>query len=787
MSGAGFDDDLYRTFFLGQAVDGEVTSIRLDEGTNVRFARRHGADDIVALLARRMEGERGSARRRIKWCLDDPHYGHDAGYVALSLLVVCQAQWLLDDADASHDIRRKLLELFWLGSSLNGLPSLWRKIGGRLRGDGVTLTLPAVPPSRRLVGVHQALVFPLHVHRHAIREVVRALPEERRTNAVLSMRLRAIHDARGAMRGHLDDWKALALRMDPRAFETPFWRTVEEERNHLATRSTLVVRPTDDFPSRLALYERSPSGEETERPEPSAMTSPSVAVGQGRRQGRIGMTAIGFGRYVEVDRDRDPDMVLERVVSEDDATIGRPVGNGWWRLVAAAKNRGVADRAGPGVPLERKDGIRVGRRLLHRYPFVPWHRAKGGHVRFRAMGEELAVETDAEGYRRPTAPRMDGEIELEVVVGTHVVRPTVAAAGRAERHPTERLREFRAGDVQHDDGTLRETAPRVTGPLPEPPIGASSTDPSLLALGEALYARSARGLGLGEAVELARRVFPSHPERCWGLLRAFVDAGWYDPVWRHGTVAQALFPRRLRLVRRGGDLVVDGILCEEVVEGLRTVAERLGGALQTIHAQDTIAPPSHVLHGLSEDRRAALSEDTGTAIVEPSWEAPPPVASLSDDPDVSRYEAPRRQFGVGRLDRKDGKGPPLWSAGGDGKTDVHVARTAAQLHAAELAGRTMFTWAGGLLWTEGPGRHLPASWARWLRHRALQGGGVAPSADGTMERYAYPCDRAAAEALSSVCPVVAGLEPSTPAWIVRASRAGNGRRIGVGGRIWRIR
>ena len=785
MSGAGFDDDLYRTFFLEQAVDGEVTSLRLDEGTNVRFARRHGADDVVALLAGRMEGR--GARQRIRWCLDDPYYGHDAGHVALSLLVVCQAQWLLDDVDASHDIRTKILELFGFRPSLNGLPSQWRRMENRLRRDGVVLTLPSVPPSRRLVGIHQALVFPLYIHRRTIREIVRALPEERRTDVVLSMRLRAIHDARGAMRGHLDHWKTLALRMDPRAFETPFWRTVEEERDHLATRSTLVVRPTDDFPSRLALYERSPSGEETERPEPWAMTSPSTAVARGCRRGRIGMTAVGFGRHVEADPDRDPDMMLEPAGDAEEAATGRPVGNGIWHLVTPAEHRDAVGRAVPGVPLERKDGIRVGRRLLHRHPFVPWHRAKGGHIRFRAMGKELPVEMDAEGYRRPTASRMDGEVELEVVVGTQVARPTVAAAGRAERHPAERLREFRAGDVRHDDGMLRETAPKAPGPLPKPPVGASSTDPSLLALGEALYARSARGLGLGEAVELARQVCPSHPGRCWGLLRAFIDAGWYDPVWHHGTVAQALFPRRLRLVQRGDDLIVDGIVCEEVVEGLRATAERLGGGMRTIHAQDMIAPPSHLLHGLSEERHADLSEDTRAPIVEPSWEAPPPVASLARDPDVSRYEPPRRQFGVGRLDRKDGKGPPLWSAGDDGTANMHDSRTAAQLHAAELAGQTMFTWAGDLMWVEGPGRHLPASWARLLRHRALQGGGVVASADVAEERYAYPCDQAAAEALSSVCRVVGGLEPSTPAWIVRASRAGHGRRVGVGGRIWRIR
>ncbi|MEM8776960.1 MAG: hypothetical protein AAGF53_18165 [Pseudomonadota bacterium] len=751
-------------------MDHRITSIRFSEGTNAAFARQYGAEDLVKLINEELDQGDGPKRHHIKWYLDGPNYGTDIQTVCFAILMVCLAQWHLDESDHSHNIRDKLLALFDVTSSLIGLPALWSKLGEQLKTDGVELVLPTVPRSRRLVGTHQALVFPLYVHRRSMRAVIQRIPEEHRSDTRLSISLQNIDVVSGAMRKHFIDWKNLASEMDPDAYQTPFWLTVEEERLHLATRSRLAVRTTDDFPPSLALFEEFPSGEHKQRDDPTEFTSPSKAVSKAWRTRSIGLTDQGFGNWVECTADQHPDKWLKQQttdISQEELSSPEailPVGSGSWHLAEPVEKRKAANLYSERIgAVERKEGIRVGRRVLHRYPFVPWYRSRHSNgLIFYLDGGELEKETDTDGYQRPVVSSIDGATDLKIVGGGKTPCLKVAAAGQAQRHPLRRFREFRVGEAQHDDGALRETLPIVKGPLPSAPEPtARTTDELIVSLGEALYARSVRGIGVGEAFELVKRISPNRPDVCWALLRSFVNSGWFDPVWRHGTCAQALLPRSTRFIERGGQLLLDGLLCEDLLKGISATAERLGGRFLIFDSKKTLAPPCYVVDSMQQEKRDSLFKETGVPLYTEKYVEPPSISSLADDPDLSLYKPMFTQFGVGRLERKDSKGPPRWSARLDGYSDIHVSKTTAQLHSAVATGSKIFSWKDGLLWTAGPGRFLPAAWSRWLRLRTLQCGGVYTEANGGMERYVYPCDKAAAEAIAAVCPVVGVSDAST--------------------------
>jgi len=441
-----------------------------------------------------------------------------------------------------------------------------------------------------------------------------------------------------------------------------------------------------------------------------------------------------------------------------------------------------------GGPLAQKCGIRSGRGLLYRGPFAPWHKDRQGRtLSFLVDGKPVPNEIDSEGYRRPDLARIDGDVVVAIDGVSRAKTPTIAANGRATRHITERLKEFEDASGRHDDGALRDTAPDLSLPSSIGHESTDTSDPRLSALAEALYARSARGLALGEAVELARRTVEDDAS-VWTVLRSFVDAGWYDPVWMHGTIAQGLSPRRPRLLRRGDDLVLDGMVCEEIVEGLEASSKSLGGTFSTVFPSVVAALPVHVLTGLSPEDSSELGDRTRMGVEEPSWRTVPRIADLSRDRDTSLFEPFRRVFGIGRSDRCDGKGPPLWDAGGDGSTCLHTSRIAAILHRSEMEGAPAFVWADDMLRPVAPGHHLPASWGRWLRHRMLAGAGPTREGEGMTATYGYPCDRSAANSLSKVTGAVGVFAGHVPVWIERSSRAGRpARQVRVDGRTWGVR
>ena len=778
--------EIVATFFAASATDGIIDNIDCDEHAVAAFASKYDADDAVRFLCEAYDNSHGRDKGHLKETLrhgpsgsEDPL--HPAYILVLFACCIVQ-QRLVNAGRGSQNFRRALGDhLDTHIEALDGLPDLWQGLKRALGRQDLELFLP--DKGHRLVRYHRFMVFPVRHDRDRIDRLLLGLPRDRRLND--EMVARAIASSRGhgeAYNYHLRKWIGLWAVGDPRHRESTFWKALSMARARLDKRARLVVRPSDTFPFELRTYIINDGFEAPALDlEAAELVTP---VADGVRRGRIDLRDLGMDRFQDcVDGSRGDTLLLRTNDDGGDSNVpdGRPVWGGQWTLVRRSMVAGSAPVTSRQVGWS--GATRVGSAYLHAGPFSPryWATAPGVPVLRSEEGQIALERSDGAGWWIG-GRTLDGRLRLETTHSENCGGLELQASSRAVPHHPDRMAEFDPTRMLHEDGILERTSPplatkRQTNALASTAV---AQDHRMTWVGEALYARSARGIGYGEAIGLVRLIEDTDTPSTWDLLRTFIDGGWFETGWVRGAEARRLCPRRPRLVTTTHGLLLDGMVCEEDIRRLSACAERNGARLLTVRGSPW--EPSTIIVKAAVDQEIEIAEQARLPIEDYVVR---PLRRPSDGARPIQLKSGwtvRSQFGIGRASRDDGHEAPEWLVGGD-PVRTHRSMTTALLHHAERSRMPAFVWRDGRLERTAIGAVLPSSWARWLRMHSGRSAGVVAGEHGWS--YGYPASRRSARMLAEVTDAIRA-DASVPSWVaLTRSRAGrrrlvhNGRRVDV--------
>lgn len=784
--------EVVATFFITSATDSVVDHVYCDAARVRAFAARHGYDDAVHLLRDTYCGTRQSAGvwqdgRRLREALRrGPEGNEDRDYpeYILVLLLCCIVQRELADAgEVSQNFRHALTRrLGFHIEPLDGLPILWHALREVMAARGLQLVLPTTGP--KLVRYHRFLVFPVRSDITRIERLLTAIPTERRLDDTVVANKAVVSGAHThAYRYHFEAWRELWQGGDPRHEETTFWRVLDRERRRLEQRARLVVRPSDDFPFELSLHlERDGVDVPASNLKLEELVGP---VARAVARGRVELVGKGMDRYVDVANGARPDFVLlerSRLDTVPEDARGRRVSDGrWWLAPLTSSSPGGGDVF---RPVGWTGGTKVGRALLHVGPFAPRYWAIEPSIpSLESDRGPVPLRRSDVGTWAVDDASVDGPLRLRAVQPNRGVTLRLEARSSAVSHHRDRIREFEPSELLHEDGTLERTAPPASAPpAPTRPSEICHQDPRFTALGETLYARSARGISYGEVIALARMIERKDTPSAWDLVRSFVDAGWYEPGWVKGAEARRLTPRRPRLVVVAEGLLLDGLVCGQDVHRLLECAERHGAATRMVRGSPW--EPTTIVIEATDSLAETIADEARLPLDNRSERVPPRPSEAARRVTPPDGWSTRPHFGILRASRDDGHEAPYWLVQATWNL-AHQSATAALLHMAELSGRPAFVWRAGRLERRNPGAVLPTSWARWLRARSCRS--AAAEQHGDYWSYGYPADLGAVRALASVTSAIRAPD-EVPSWIMSTRVSGaKVRSVVVGGRAIGIR
>ncbi|MCR9216921.1 MAG: hypothetical protein NXI14_06935 [bacterium] len=787
-NGRSLASDVVATFFAASAADGIIDHIDCEAEIVRAFAASYGYDDVVQLLRDAYCGRRVDDGRRLRETLrhgpDGREHPYYPDYILILLLCCIVQREIADMGRGSQNIRHALSRrLDFHVESLDGLPALWEALKHALARQDLELVLP--DEGFRLVRYHRFLVFPVHSDRTRVERLLLRIPKDRRLDDEEVARAVARSEKYGqAYKYHFEKWLELWEVGDPRDQDATFWKVLERSRRELDRRGRLVVRPSDTFPFELRTYALidglETSVEDLSKIDLVGPVSNAVA------RGRVELSNKGMDRYADCSDGARCDLVLlERSLAGNavDSRNHRSVSGGRWFLVPSSVSMSSLGRTVRDVGWS--DGTKVGRALLHAGPFSPryWARPPAAPLLCSERGPVRLLPVEGANWR-VEADALDGRLRLGTSVPLE--RSTfleLEARSTAVPHHPDRIREFDPAKLLHEDGILERTAPSLPTECPTELSATIACEPDhrLKTLGEALYARSALGIGYGEAIRLVRMIAGDDTPSVWDILRTFIDAGWFEVGWVRGAEARLLCPRRPRLIAASHGLLLDGMVCREDVLRLAACARRHGAELR-------------IVRGSPWEAAVAVVEGAFDRGAEVAQEARLPIDGYVERPirrpsEAARAIGPkegwsvRQQFGVLRASRDDGHEAPYWLVK-ETWEQTHQSATTAFLHQAEVSGEPAFVWRRGRLERRVDGATLPNSWARWLRVRSGRSAGV-DQVDGSWV-YGYPADRQAARALATATSAIRAHDP-LPAWVSATRQSSGDRRIVVRGKSMGLR
>jgi hypothetical protein len=436
-----------------------------------------------------------------------------------------------------------------------------------------------------------------------------------------------------------------------------------------------------------------------------------------------------------------------------------------WSIASLADAKDAAVNQKP-APQEFgwHDGIRIGTSYLGRAPLTPLVSVPAGRDDpiVAVDGKRLAMEPTKEGYRLPNGV-YSGRAEARHGVHSNAVH----LIPRAVEFGEQALRFFDGYAHISDDLENFDTAPGCSAPIAEHDGPRQAACASIVTIGEALYARSARGLGFTEAFGIIRRGLPDEGgPHAWEVFRAFTDAGWFDSVINRSFPSRSLVQRRLSYTELADRrILVTGPLTLAVLERLRIAAEAAGVMVDVRDGISEWSLPRLIARTASDSARKDFIVRAKLAAVPP---AAPATHIRGDQSGFHGYHVAKKldmkkgyfevhagrtpADGVYRLERTEGRSPPIYVSSVPGLPDESFTSTPLAI-LADLCrrGRTPFVFDGRTLRGAAVRAALPASWARWLADRALSSPGPVREASGWS--YAYPMGRAEASVIGMLVPV----------------------------------
>ncbi|WP_434729538.1 hypothetical protein [Rhizobium binae] len=804
---SGLEAIFLEKFFLDPGSEGTIGSVSVDDDV---LTEVFGASDI-ADLNQRFVGEILKISRLKALLAGDfpPLLGKQPDYLRI-LTFVCWMQTSKVREDSDTDFREMLgrhTGINFVGALMRGLNPMWEHLQGYLAKEhGIELELPGINPHSQ-IGRTLRIAFPTLRDRLAFRRLRQSLGQgrlldPREVSRAVRNSSDLISDTMPAFAYNFRIFDQ-AWKEDEREYaRTTFWKAwYSTVATHASLEELEIIR--GDFGDH-EIFRVSPSGDRKPIGDPEAARKfVPDPIAKAIQKGIVLMEDLGFGRCRATSSIESKLMLLHRsrlMECEDGAVVSYDNVNPYWVL---ANFRNSTGSGAPTKSGRRAIGWRNGIKVSHaaylgRTPFTPVLSLPDNATSTVSLsGRTLTMNTVPEGLAFPPGV-YDGKASAQVGRESHNVLlvPRVAELPVDRRLNFDRFRDI--GDDEFHYDTLPSTD-NVLDVWPGPRVPACE---AMIGIGEALYARTGRGLAFVEALGIIRQGLSgggSGP-REWDILRTFADAGWFDLTLVRNFPARKLLQRPITVRAVGTDAVlIDGPTPLAVIEHVEAAARAAGATVEHHNGVSEWTVPRIVVRTAGRNLQREFIEGFGYQKDTRNTKAQVKqgkhhdahgyhvVARFDDQCGffVSRFDDDMPE-GLYRLERNEGKRPFLYRSVVPGKPAENFASPSIAIlsHHARVS-RRLFRYDGSLLVGSAARVALPSSWAQWASDRTLCNAG--PSMRSGAWVYAYPLGAGEISILSGLVSIERNGTNGTR-WIDRfAASASNSGRAIFDGRAGKLR
>ncbi len=772
------DDVLLERYFLGPGSSRKIGSIYVADDDLLDIFGAQDLDSAIEIFKNKLPG--GILLKDYLSGNPPAHPGRKPDYLLRILLFLCWMQttkaWQRSTGGDEDREFRKMLERHFgdriRGASMLGLNPMWERLQGYLsKNYDIELNLPSIEPYVR-IGRTLRIAFPTWRDHDALRKVRGILPESylldplvvgnclRTSRLYLAGRFPALdynfaHFSQLHKQGGLD------------YMATPFWRVWYSIVAEKALLEVLEVHEGEygDF----TLFRVSPLGERVRiiSPEEGYKFIPK-AVSSALKKGYALLENMGFGRLQVVATQGNGAALLvkkNRLSDLPSYSIRsmRNLNSEWLVVMTGAETKGK--QQGDAVRgFGWHDGIRIGGAFLGRTPLSPQLSVrKESNLTVKIAGKSLSMVRKNGSLSLPpgtyqgTALAHDDNDHYTILLVPHAneIPNAFRLTFDQERHISE-------------DEFYHGTAPSLSMFISVWKGKRIAPTDALISIGEALYARSARSLPLGEAFELASRGLSDieDPPLAWDVIRILIDAGWFDGVLlRH-------FPTRSLLLCPLTAEAVDEFTARisgptpiAVVQRIQACAQKSGTIVERMDGPTAWSLPRYIVRSTRPKDLADFLQRLG---------APHPVPFRKADAVgeqggkgvhgyhvLGRFDEEKGVFwnegkyedGLFRMERRAECNPHIYHSIVPGKPDraFQSPVIAILFHSVRRGGDAPFAFDGTTILAKSRRIFLPASWARWVSNVTLTNSGIMRTK--TDWRYVYPATSDVMTLLGRVLPV----------------------------------
>ncbi|MCQ8875462.1 hypothetical protein NP945_26860 [Mesorhizobium sp. LMG17149] len=729
-----------------------------------------------------------------------PIRGRKPEYVRI-LVFLCWMQTTRTRQRGDRDFREMLEKQTgekFRGASMRGLNPMWEHLREYLaKQHEIQLDLPGINPHAQ-IGRTLRIAFPTWRDRAVFRKLRHAIdPDHLLDPQIVSNRVSTsrhlLTEKMPSFEYNFDLFDRARKRGGRDYTETPFWHAWYAIVAEQAALEDLEIMEGEfgDY----ELFRASPLGErqQVRAPEEVIKYVPK-AISKAIGKGVVLLENMGFGRYRATNAFESHVMLIHtsKLAECEEGTIDSYGAiNLRWSMVSfrsQVTSAPIAAETGPRV-FGWHDGIRVGSALLGRSPFSPHLTTPD-----QSMTTVKVNSTDIDMIRDDSGLAFPPGVYFGSAVGClrNENREVLLVARANEVADTRRLAFDEAREISEDEFN-RETAPSANCAIESWSGARMPVCDEMVTVGEALYARTARGLSFAEAFEMVRKGLSfssSHPSE-WDVLRSFADAGWFDFTLLRSFPARRILQRPLTWEMVTADAVrISGPTPLSVIDRITVAAQAEGATLEVWGGVSKWSLPRYLVRAKDPSRLRAFVENAGIAAAAARSQGERPhgapggvhgyhvAARLNEERGFfDAQEGGDMVEGLYRLERTDTRNPFLYRsvvAGQPGQNFVSPTLAILSHHARRR--KHIFAYDGSTLAGILPRVSLPSSWARWASDCSMcnAGSGLVYG----QWRYLYPMEEPTVSALSKVVSIAQrGVEVAP--WVGRflASASNRNRTI----------
>lgn len=764
------EDVFLDRYFLEPGARGPVASVHVDD------------DDLLVIFN---VGSIEEAEEAFKAYLPTPEQFRDAittpGSIMLGrhprylpiLIYLCWMQTSAtrrDDEQQFHEMLTRRFGASFVGRSFKALNEMWEHLKRLLARDyRVELVLQQPAQFDKWVGMTRRISFPTWRDLSRLNDV--------RDGLLPTVLLDPRHVARAVdLRSGFDAYTALdysyrvfkeALKAGGREYyDTPFWRAWVRVISKTKRLERLEIREGDYGELELFLISPFETRQRISSPEDAVGHLPD-GVGRAINKGFLLLEQDLDGSWQAIERGHKGFVLVKKKHLDTINGVKHflRVNKTWWLAAVTVEGGGPAPLRRAAREFGWHDGVPIGRSFyLGRSPLAPLFSAdgNGSDLTVTVAGSRVQVTATVDGFQIP-----EGVHEGEAVGCQGARSNRVNLLPMAVEHISESVVTLDRSVHISDDLENFDSAP-VSSASPIPYDGQRFLPcHNMVTLGEALYARSARSLSFKDTFGLIRRILKTHggPDD-WTVLRAFIDAGWFDTVVNRAYPSRSIVQRQLAAIQVGEqDLLIQGPTPLSVIDRLEAVGRASGVIVEVIGGVSEWSLPRTTAR--STDAEALREFTTRANLLDPrQYRAAVPLLGNRDGFNgyyvVRKLDLDKGWFnfdtsaepvdGVYRLERTSGKSPPIYASAIPGKPmETFTSPPIAILAHHCRRGSVPFKFDGRLLKPTLRRASLPAAWARWAADRSSANPG--PAREGETWTYFYPVSPADCRELGKLVPI----------------------------------